>query len=81
VPRSPCATLPTKVAYWRAPYEIVAEGRPTGIVELPVKWIRDDAVYFMNRQGAQRPYTPPGDVLDIFIREFEGARAENGLFW
>ncbi|ETX28608.1 polysaccharide deacetylase family protein [Roseivivax isoporae] len=63
------------------PYEIVADGRPTGIVELPVEWIRDDAPYFMmNRFGAQRPYTPPADVLDIFRREFDGARAEGGLF-
>lgn len=63
------------------PYEIVSEGRPTGIVELPVEWIRDDAAYFMmNRHGAQRPYTPPADVLDIFVREFEGAYAEGGLF-
>ncbi|MFN4128755.1 MAG: polysaccharide deacetylase family protein [Paracoccaceae bacterium] len=63
------------------PYEIVREGKPTGIVELPVEWIRDDAAYFMmNRHGAQRPYTPPADVLDIFVREFEGAYAEAGLF-
>lgn len=63
------------------PYEIVADGTPTGIVELPVEWIRDDAVYFMmNRFGAQRPYTPPEAVLDIFTREFEGAHAEGGLF-
>jgi peptidoglycan/xylan/chitin deacetylase (PgdA/CDA1 family) len=63
------------------PYEIVSAGRPTGIVELPVEWIRDDAAYFMmNRFGAQRPYTPPADVLDIFRREFDGARAEGGLF-
>ena len=63
------------------PYEIVQNGEATGIVELPVEWIRDDAVYFMmNRFGAQRPYTPPADVLDIFLREFEGAHAEGGLF-
>ncbi len=63
------------------PYEIVHQGRPTGIVELPVEWIRDDAPYFMmNRFGAQRPYTPPADVLDIFRREFDGAHAEGGLF-
>lgn len=63
------------------PYEIVFEGRPTGLVELPVEWIRDDAAYFMmNRFGAQRPYTAPADVLDIFLREFEGAHAEGGLF-
>jgi peptidoglycan/xylan/chitin deacetylase (PgdA/CDA1 family) len=63
------------------PYEILQDGQPTGIVELPVEWIRDDAVYFMmNRFGAQRPYTAPADVLDIFLREFEGAYAENGVF-
>ncbi len=63
------------------PYEILDAGEPTGIVELPVEWIRDDAVYFMmNRFGAQRPYTPPADVLDIFRREFDGAHAEGGMF-
>lgn len=63
------------------PYEILQDGQPTGMVELPVEWIRDDAVYFMmNRFGAQRPYTPPADVLDIFLREFEGAYAEGGMF-
>lgn len=63
------------------PYEIVENGTPTGIVELPVEWIRDDAAYFMmNRFGAQRPYTAPVDVLDIFRREFDGAYAEGGLF-
>lgn len=63
------------------PYEVVNNGRATGIVELPVEWIRDDAPYFMmNRFGAQRPYTPPTAVLDIFLREFEGAYAEGGLF-
>ncbi|SHJ76416.1 Peptidoglycan/xylan/chitin deacetylase, PgdA/CDA1 family [Palleronia salina] len=63
------------------PYEIVADGVPTGIVELPVEWIRDDAAYFlMNRFGAQRPYTPPADVLDIFRREFDGAHEDGGLF-
>ena len=25
------------------PYELLADGRPTGIVEIPVEWIRDDA--------------------------------------
>ena len=63
------------------PYELEEDGAPTGIVELPVEWIRDDAPYFnMNRFQALRPYTPPPAVLDIFIREFEGAHAEGGLF-
>ena len=42
---------------------------------------RDDAVYFnMDRFSSLRPYTPPGAVLDIFKREFDGAYAERGLF-
>lgn len=63
------------------PYELVEDGQPTGIVELPVEWIRDDAVYFnMNRFTAHRPYTPPPAVLDIFKREFDRAYKEGGLF-
>lgn len=63
------------------PYELLEDGEPTGIVELPVEWIRDDAVYFnMNRFAALRPYTAPTTVLDIFQREFDGAYEEGGLF-
>lgn len=63
------------------PYEILEEGEPTGIVELPVEWIRDDAVYFnMNRFQALRPYTDPETVLSIFRREFDRAYDDGGLF-
>ena len=63
------------------PYELEQDGEPTGIVELPVEWIRDDAVYFnMNRFAALRPYTPPPAVLDIFRREFDQAYQDGGLF-
>lgn len=63
------------------PYELIEDGEPTGMVELPVEWIRDDAVYFnMNRFTAHRPYTPPTAVLDIFKREFDRAYQEGGLF-
>ena len=63
------------------PYELVEHGKPTGIVELPVEWIRDDAVYFnMARFDGLRPYTPPTAVFDIFKREFDGAKEESGLF-
>ena len=35
------------------PYELLEDGEPTGIVELPVEWIKDDAPYFgMNRASA-----------------------------
>ena len=63
------------------PYEIVADGEPSGIVEIPVEWIRDDAVYFpMERNSALRPYASPRTVLTIWIDEFEGAYADRGLF-
>ena len=63
------------------PYELLENGEPTGVVELPVEWIKDDAPYLnMNRFEAIRPYTPPSAVLEIFRREFDGAVAENGLF-
>lgn len=63
------------------PYELVEDGVPTGIVELPVEWIRDDAVYFnMDRNSGLRPYTPPSSVLEIFMAEFDGAVREGGLF-
>ena len=63
------------------PYELEEHGERTGIVELPVEWIRDDAVYFnMNRFAALRPYTAPTTVLDIFRREFDAAYEEGGLF-
>lgn len=63
------------------PYELMDRGEPTGIVELPVEWIRDDAPYFaMHRMQALRPYTPPPAVFDIFRREFDRAWEEGGLF-
>lgn len=63
------------------PYELLEDGEPTGMVELPVEWIRDDAVYFnMDRMSALRPYTPPSAVLEVFKAEFDGAYEEGGLF-
>jgi peptidoglycan-N-acetylglucosamine deacetylase len=62
-------------------YELLLDGESTGIVELPVEWIRDDAVYFMmHRFQSLRPYTPPKDVLDIFLRELDAAYEAGGLF-
>lgn len=61
-------------------YELLCDGRPSGLVEIPVDWVRDDAVYLLfNRNPATRPWTPPKDVLDIFLREFDMAFDEGGV--
>ena len=63
------------------PYELLEDGERTGLVEVPVDWIRDDAAYFMmDRFSTLRPYTPPQDVLAIWRAEFDQARREGGLF-
>jgi peptidoglycan/xylan/chitin deacetylase (PgdA/CDA1 family) len=63
------------------PYELLEDGEPTGIVELPVEWIKDDYPYFgMDRLSDLRPYTAPSLVGEIWRREFDGAYADGGLF-
>jgi peptidoglycan-N-acetylglucosamine deacetylase len=62
-------------------YELLSHGKPTGIVEMPFEWVRDDAVYFMmNRWAGLRPYTPPEAVLDIWKRELTAAYETGGIF-
>jgi len=62
-------------------YELLLDGDPTGVVELPVEWIRDDAVYFaMERFESLRPQMPVEAVLEIFRREMEGAYEDGGIF-
>ena len=61
-------------------YELILEGEPTGVVELPVEWVRDDAVYFvMHRHQSLRPQMPPEAVLGIFKREFDAAYEEGSI--
>lgn len=63
------------------PYEINAEGKPTGVVELPVEWIMDDYPYFgFERYTSVRPHITPADVLSIWQAEFDQAYAEGTLF-
>jgi peptidoglycan/xylan/chitin deacetylase (PgdA/CDA1 family) len=62
-------------------YELLLDGAPSGVIELPVEWVRDDAVYFwMHRGQSFRPYTPPSAVFEIFQRELDAAYDEGGLF-
>jgi peptidoglycan/xylan/chitin deacetylase (PgdA/CDA1 family) len=62
-------------------YELLLDGKPTEVMELPVEWIRDDAAYFaMSRFSSLRPYISPEDVFDIFRRELQYEIEHGGLF-
>jgi peptidoglycan/xylan/chitin deacetylase (PgdA/CDA1 family) len=59
------------------PYELLAAGQPTGLVELPVEWILDDAPLF-NPLGDR--YASPREVLQVWMDEFDKAYDEGGMF-
>ena len=59
------------------PYELMQNGEPTGIVELPVEWILDDAP-LLNPRG--NSYTAPRDLLQVYIDEFDKAYEEGTMF-
>src|SRR5687768_7198327 len=59
------------------PYEILQDGQPTGLVEIPVEWILDDAPLFDPR-GAN--YNPPRDVARVWMDEFDKAYEEGTMF-
>jgi peptidoglycan/xylan/chitin deacetylase (PgdA/CDA1 family) len=63
------------------PYELIQDGKPTGIVELPVEWLLDDYPYFgFSRYSAVRPHIKPMDVFEIWAAEFDMAYEEGTLF-
>jgi peptidoglycan/xylan/chitin deacetylase (PgdA/CDA1 family) len=57
------------------PYEMVSDGQPTGVVELPVDWLLDDHPYLS--KGGSLPSPKP--VFRIFRDEFDVAYAERTL--
>ena len=59
------------------PYEINQNGEPTGMIELPVEWIMDDAPV-LNPRGSG--YTNPREVLQVWKDEFDVAYEEGTLF-
>jgi peptidoglycan/xylan/chitin deacetylase (PgdA/CDA1 family) len=59
------------------PYELNAHGEPTGLVELPVDWILDDAP-LMNPLGDR--YSNPREVLQVYKDEFDIAYEEKTAF-
>jgi peptidoglycan/xylan/chitin deacetylase (PgdA/CDA1 family) len=63
------------------PYEILAAGKPSGVIELPVEWLLDDYPYFgFDRYSSVRPHIQPMDVFSIWAAEFEKAYEEGTLF-
>jgi peptidoglycan/xylan/chitin deacetylase (PgdA/CDA1 family) len=58
-------------------YEINLDGKPTGLVELPIERIVDDAPYFGAADGSM---PSPELVLDVFQSEFDVAYDEGGLY-
>ena len=63
------------------PYEIVAEGKPTGTVELPVEWILDDfACYSYDRPNYAYIRMSDSAVYDVYKAEFDKAYKEGTMF-
>lgn len=63
------------------PYEIVADGTPTGIVELPVEWILDDFAYYSyDRPTSAYFRMSDNDVFEVYKGEFDKAYEEGTLF-
>ncbi len=59
-------------------YELLLDGTPTGMVELPIERILDDAPYFGSNTDGSNPSL--GDVYEVFQAEFDVAYEEGGLF-
>lgn len=63
------------------PYELLTDGEPTGVVEIPVDWIRDDVPYLvLEHAGMLRACPPPRQVAEVWRDEFDAALEEGGLF-
>jgi peptidoglycan/xylan/chitin deacetylase (PgdA/CDA1 family) len=59
-------------------YEILLDGEPTGVVELPIERIVDDFPYFGGATNGGLP--DPDSVERVFESEFDVAYEEGGLF-
>jgi peptidoglycan/xylan/chitin deacetylase (PgdA/CDA1 family) len=59
-------------------YEILIDGKPTGMVELPIERILDDFPYFGG--GADGSTPSLADVYEVFQSEFDVAYEEGGLY-
>ena len=61
-------------------YELLLDGNPSGLVEVPVEWVRDDATYLNFSRSGARPWLSPTDVFEIFKVELDQAAAEGDVF-
>ena len=59
-------------------YEILIDGKPSGVVELPIERILDDFPYFGGNADGSNP--APAAVLEVFQSEFDVAYDEGGLY-
>jgi peptidoglycan-N-acetylglucosamine deacetylase len=59
-------------------YEILLDGKPTGVIELPIERIVDDFPYFGGATNGGLP--SPDEVEKVFQSEFDVAYEEGGLF-
>ncbi|WP_245472897.1 MULTISPECIES: polysaccharide deacetylase family protein [unclassified Mesorhizobium] len=74
-------TYDTSLMAYDSCYEFLEDEKPTGVIELPVEWIRDDATYlWMSPDDSLRPNMSLDAILSVFIREFEGAYQDAELF-
>lgn len=63
------------------PYSLEIDGRPTGLIELPVQWILDDAPFFLfSVRPPSRPIIPNQLVLPLWKEEFAGIYQYGGLY-
>ena len=63
------------------PYEVLLDGEASGLVEVPVDWLRDDAAYLVtDRWGGLRPIPDPGVLTRAWAQDFHGAVDEGGMF-
>jgi len=60
------------------PYELLANGQKTGMIELPINWIADDYPYYEPQAAGSLP--DPQLVFDVYKGEFDVAYQEHTMF-
>jgi peptidoglycan/xylan/chitin deacetylase (PgdA/CDA1 family) len=60
------------------PYELLANGQKTGMIELPINWIADDYPYYEPQAAGSLP--DPQLVFDVYKGEFDMAYEEHTVF-